>query len=193
MKNELIFATNNKHKAQEMERLMQNMYVIKSLGEIGFTDDIEEPYDTLEKNAEQKANTIFSFCNINTFADDTGLFVPALNGAPGVHSARYAGEPSNNINNIQLLLKNLETKQDRKAYFKTVICYVANGESHFFEGKIDGEIIMEQRGSQGFGYDSIFLPNGFTRTFGEMSAEEKNTISHRAKAFQAFKQYLLQR
>jgi XTP/dITP diphosphohydrolase len=188
---ELIFATHNKNKLKEVQSLVPASIKVISLDNLNMTDEIPETGHTLVDNALIKARTIFALYKKPVIADDTGLDVEALNGAPGVYSARYAGEPSNADNNMTLLLHHLETTTNRAAHFKTVIAYIdAEGKEQLFEGRVDGEIIEERRGDKGFGYDPIFVPVGYNKTFAEMSAEEKNSMSHRARALQAFSEFL---
>lgn len=187
---EIIFATNNKHKLEEISRIFDDKYKILSLNDIGFSVDIPETGTTLKENAIQKAKFIFDRYNVDCFADDTGLEVDALNGAPGVYSARYAGEGCSYNDNVVKLLKAMEGKKNRTAAFKTVIALILNRELHFFEGKIEGEIIETVHGDGGFGYDPIFLPKGYDQTFAEMELSLKNKISHRALATQKLIRFL---
>ncbi len=189
---QLCFATNNPHKLQELQQLVGNQIEIKSLQDIGcFVDDIPETGATLQANSLEKALYIKNNYSISCFADDTGLEVDVLNGAPGVYSARYAGEPANSANNIKLLLQNLAGKKNRKARFRTIITLLLNEkEPIFFEGIVYGEITTQTSGNAGFGYDPIFIPNGFSCTFAEMTPEEKNSVSHRAKAVEKLVIYL---
>ncbi len=186
----LIFATNNKNKVNEVKSLLYEKFTIKSLSEAGIDIDIPEPYETLEKNAIEKAEVIFKLTGTNCFAEDSGLMVDSLNGEPGVKSARYAGDNSSFDDNINKLLTKLNNKNNRSAIFKTVICLISNGNQFLFEGKCKGTIIAERRGNMGFGYDSIFIADGAEKTFGEMSLEEKNTFSHRKKAVEKFIKHL---
>jgi len=179
---ELVFATNNQHKLKEVQALLGNHFRLLSLADIGFDEEIPEDYDTLQDNALQKARFIHSRFGHNCFADDTGLEVDALNGEPGVYSARYAGEAKNPHDNILKLLKNLTGIKSRNAKFRTVIALILNGKEFLFEGTIEGRIIEEGRGTDGFGYDPVFLPDGYTQTFAEMPLEIKNQISHRGRA-----------
>ena len=185
----LVFVTNNNHKLAEAKAILNNKVEICSLKDIACFDEIAETGSTLNENAEIKANYIFERFNCDTFADDTGLEVDALNGAPGVYSARYAGEDGNAAKNIEKLLKELKGEKNRKAQFRTVIALIENGKKHFFEGKIEGKIIEKQKGNGGFGYDSVFIPNGYDKTFAELAPEVKNSISHRAKAMQLLVDY----
>ncbi|MFZ9877683.1 MAG: RdgB/HAM1 family non-canonical purine NTP pyrophosphatase [Chitinophagaceae bacterium] len=178
----LVFATNNFNKAQEVNHILGNTFKVLSLKEAGIEIDIDEPHDTLEANAREKSMTIYTIKNIDCFSEDTGLEVEALNGAPGVKSARYAGEPSNTRANIEKLLHQLKNKQNRKAQFRTVISLLQNGVEKQFEGICKGEISLEPSGENGFGYDPVFIPEGSTKTFAEMNIEEKNEYSHRRKA-----------
>ncbi|MDF2455423.1 MAG: non-canonical purine pyrophosphatase, rdgB/HAM1 family [Cytophagaceae bacterium] len=188
---EIIFATHNKNKLKEVQSLVPANIKVISLDDLNMTTEIPETGHALADNALIKARTIFELYKKPVIADDTGLEVTVLNGAPGVYSARYAGEPSNAENNMNLLLENLEGKADRSAHFKTVIAYInAEGKEQLFEGRVDGEIIAERRGGEGFGYDPVFLPTGYAATFAEMPLEEKNQISHRARALRAFSEFI---
>ena len=178
----LVFASNNKNKIQEIQALVPNIIQIVSLEEIGCIEDIPETADTIEGNAILKANYVTSNYGYDCFADDTGLEVEALNGAPGVYSARYAGEQKDANDNMDKLLSELKDKSNRKANFKTVIALNLNGEQNLFTGIINGKIIEEKIGTNGFGYDPIFVADGFEKTFAELSIEEKSTISHRGIA-----------
>jgi len=179
---ELCFATNNKGKLAEINHLLSPQYTILSLQDIGCFEELEETQPTIEGNSLQKASYVHKKYQINCFADDTGLEVAALNGAPGVLSARYAGPECSPEDNMNLLLKNLEGKTDRSATFKTVITLFINNQPYTFTGSVDGVILTEKKGTKGFGYDPIFQPNGFSKTFAEMTMEEKNPISHRGRA-----------
>ncbi len=181
-KHTLVFATHNQHKLTEVKELMPRWIELKSLNDIGYDKEIPETGTTLERNALQKAYTIFSKTRFDCFADDTGLEVEALNGEPGVYSARYAGANASFEDNVNLLLKNLEGKENRNACFRTVIYLIFNGKKWLFEGVINGTITKEKHGSSGFGYDPVFQPEGYDKTFAEMSLEEKNKISHRGLA-----------
>lgn len=179
----IIFATNNAHKVAEIKAVVPPNINIISLKDAGIDIDIPEPHDTLQANAQEKAVTIFNLTGSGCFSEDTGLEVEALNGAPGVHSARYAGEDKAFDKNIDKLLAELERHQNRSAQFRTVICLkMADGKEHYFEGICKGTIINERKGSEGFGYDPVFIPEGGTQTFAEMSLEEKARYSHRRKA-----------
>lgn len=179
---EIVFATNNLHKLSEIRSIIPSKIRILSLNEIGFTSEIPEDYDTLEANAEQKVRCIVNKYNCNGFADDTGLEVLALNMRPGVYSARYAGNDANSQNNIDKLLREMSSFKNRDAQFRTVIALILNNNLHLFEGIVKGKIIEKRAGVEGFGYDPIFVPDGYKQTFAEMPAELKNTISHRALA-----------
>ena len=178
----LVFASNNKNKIQEIQALVPNTIQIVSLDEIGCTEDIPETANTIEGNAILKANYVTEKYGYDCFADDTGLEVDALNGAPGVYSARYAGEQKDANDNMDKLLTQLQNKSNRKANFKTVIALNLNGKQNLFTGIINGKIIEEKIGTNGFGYDPIFVAEGFDKTFAELSMEEKSTISHRGIA-----------
>ncbi len=188
---ELIFASHNQNKVKEINALLGNGFRVKSLSDIGFDTEIVENGETLEANALIKARTIYKLTQQNCFADDTGLLVSALNNEPGVYSARYAGLQKNDHDNMDLLLKNLEGITDRKANFTTCIALILDGKEYLFEGKLHGSIIKEKIGSNGFGYDPIFKPDNYTITLAQMELSEKNTISHRAKAFESMKAFLL--
>ncbi len=213
---EIIFATNNKHKQEEVEKLLPEQFKLITLQEAGIIEDIPETADTLEGNASLKSHFVFERKGLNCFADDTGLEVEALNGAPGVYSARYAGEKCSFTDNVNKLLLEMKDKENRKARFRTVISLILNGKEYFFEGIVDGEITREARGGEGFGYDPIFSPliprrgtnhssnllegkqdskipplGGGGATFAEMSLEEKNKISHRARAVEKLVEFLV--
>lgn len=181
---ELIFATQNENKVKEIQKLFPPHIVVKSLLDIGCTEDIPETQPTIEGNAIQKADYVAKKYGVNCFSDDTGLEVNALNGEPGVLSARYAGPEKNSANNMNLLLEKLKYHKDRSARFKTVIALLIDGELSTFEGIVEGEIRKYQTGSYGFGYDPIFEPEKQGKTFAEMSMEEKNLLSHRARAIE---------
>lgn len=182
MKKKLVFATNNAHKLEEISNILGEKIELLSLKDIQCSADISETADTLEGNAAQKAEYIYRNYGLDCFADDTGLEVEALDGAPGVFSARYAGEGHDSEANMQKLLQNLQGITHRKAQFRTAICLIMDGKSHLFEGICKGEIIEEKRGGAGFGYDPIFVPEGYEQTFAELGNDVKNRISHRAKA-----------
>ena len=180
--NTLIFASNNVHKVEEINSIIGDLFAVISLQEAGINIDIPEPHDTIEANASEKSATIYQLTKQNCFGDDTGLEVTALNGEPGVKSARYAGDEKNFSANVDKLLNKLEGVEDRSAQFKTIISLMWNGEEHLFEGIIQGKIINERRGTNGFGYDPVFIPEGSEKTFGEMQLAEKNIFSHRRRA-----------
>lgn len=187
---QLIFATHNAHKANEVKNIVGELFDVKNLSEINFFDEIPETGKTFTENALQKAQYIYNKFNCNCFADDSGLAVDALNGAPGVLSARYAGEPSNSQRNTEKLLKALENENNRKAQFITVIAVILDKQTYFFEGIIHGTITDSPRGEGGFGYDPIFIPDGYNKTFAELPSDVKNQISHRAIAMEKFKQFI---
>jgi XTP/dITP diphosphohydrolase len=178
----LIFATNNQHKVDEIRAATGHEFELLTLKEAGIDIDIPEPHDTLEANATEKSTTIFKMTGINCFSEDTGLEVASLNGEPGVKSARYAGEGRSFDKNIEKLLSNLADKTDWSARFRTVISLLIDGKETLFEGICTGKIIAERKGSAGFGYDPVFIPDGDNKTFAEMTLEEKARFSHRAKA-----------
>jgi len=180
----LVFATHNLHKLREIQEIIGDTYQVIGLNEMGLHEEIPETADTLEGNAQIKAEYIYEKLGMDCFSDDTGLEIEALNGAPGVYSARFAGEGCTFQDNINKTLQLLEGISNRKACFRSVICLIMNGKMHFFEGRVEGEIIAVQRGTEGFGYDPIFIPDGFSKTFAEMPLEEKNGISHRGIATQ---------
>jgi XTP/dITP diphosphohydrolase len=179
---ELIFATNNKHKIEEVQAIIPSSFHIISLKEAGIDIDIEEPYETLEENAREKAQVIYKLKGSPCFSEDTGLEVIALNGEPGVHSARYAGEERSFSKNIDKVLDKLKDQLNRSAQFRAVICLFLHNKEYLFEGVSKGHIIKERRGGEGFGYDPVFIPEGATKTFAEMSLVEKSHYSHRRKA-----------
>lgn len=187
---ELIFATQNDNKLKEIQELIGNSITITSLRSINYIDDIPENHDTIKENAIEKATFIYNLTNKDCFADDTGLETEALNGEPGVKSARYAGDNKNSDNNISLLLDKLESINNRNARFITVIALIINGNLHVFEGIIYGKITHTRKGCNGFGYDPVFVPEGYNKTFAEMTIDEKNKISHRAIAFNKLKNFL---
>jgi len=178
----ICFATNNPNKLREIKNKLGKAYEIISLSDLGHTGELPETHDTLEENSLEKAQFIHDNYEVNCFADDTGLLVEALNGEPGVKSARYAGPAKNSEDNMNLLLRKLGSSRERKAKFITVISLIIEGEIHQFTGEIDGEIAQQKAGNQGFGYDPIFIPEGWQKTFAELDLEEKNKISHRARA-----------
>jgi len=201
MNTPLVFATNNKHKLQEVQKLLPANIHLITLAEAGINEDIAETGTTLEANAYIKSRFVFDRTDLNCFADDTGLEVEALNGAPGVYSARYAGEHCSFTDNVNKLLQEMKDKDNRKARFRTVISLILNEQEYFFEGIVEGEITREPRGTEGFGYDPVFQPSppspksrdAISRrllTFAEMTLEEKNKISHRARAVEKLVEFL---
>jgi XTP/dITP diphosphohydrolase len=188
---EIIFASNNLNKIREINSVLGNTFTLLSLQDINMTADIPENEMTLEGNAIYKARHIFKATGMNVFADDTGLEVEVLNGMPGVHSARFAGESKDSHANIVKLLSLLDNETNRNARFRTVIALVYNSNEYIFEGIVNGIITKEKRGRQGFGYDPVFIPEGKNQTFAEMDLKEKNSISHRARAFEKLKLFLL--
>jgi XTP/dITP diphosphohydrolase len=186
----LVFATNNKNKIKEIESALNGKIKILSLQDVGFSDDIPEDFETLEENAFQKADYIASRFNLNCFADDTGLEIEALNGRPGVYSARYAGATANADDNMNKVLDELGSETNRYAKFRTVISLLINGKQYSFEGAVEGEILNEKKGSDGFGYDPIFRPKGHGESFAEMTLAQKNLISHRGLAVQKLIRFL---
>lgn len=186
----LVFATNNEHKLKEVQHKVDKSIRLISLKSIGFLDDIAEDFSTLEENASQKAWFIQKKFNVDCFADDTGLEVDALNGEPGVFSARYAGNHKNSQDNLMKLLENLEGEKNRNAQFRTVVSLILAGKEYRFEGVVKGTIIESPRGDEGFGYDPIFVPEGYLQTFAEMDLTLKNTISHRAMAVDKLSSFL---
>jgi XTP/dITP diphosphohydrolase len=186
----LVFATNNAHKLSEVRAILEPEFKIVSLAELNCTDDIPETADTLEGNALLKAQYISDKFGLDCFADDTGLEVDALDGQPGVYSARFAGEGHNSVDNMNKVLTLLGESKKRTARFRTVIALIMNGENSFFEGKIEGTITSKPRGNSGFGYDPIFVPKNYVVSFAQLSAEEKNKISHRALAVQMLVHFL---
>lgn len=191
MKKKLVFATNNAHKLEEIKNILGDKVEILSLADIDCHADIPETADTLEGNARQKAMYVYTHYGMDCFADDTGLEVDALEGAPGVHSARYASEKGHDSQaNMEKLLREMEEKNDRKAQFRTIISLIEKGEEKQFEGIVRGEILRERKGNAGFGYDPVFRPKGYDKTFAELGNEIKNKISHRARAVAALCEYL---
>jgi XTP/dITP diphosphohydrolase len=186
----LIFATNNDNKVQEIRAVLQNRFEIITLKEAGINIDIPEPHDTLSANATEKSTVIHRLTGKDCFSEDTGLEVTALNGEPGVRSARYAGEENDLQKNVLKLMANLEGEEDRTAQFRTVISLILDTKEYQFEGICKGRITNDQRGSQGFGYDPVFIPDGSDKTFAEMTMEEKNGFSHRKKATGKFTEFL---
>lgn len=186
----LVFATNNRHKLQEVRDILGSRVEVLSLSDIDCYDDIPETADTLEGNAMMKARYIYEKYGVDCFADDTGLEVEALNGAPGVYSARYAGDGHDSEANMNKLLQNLTDKNNRCAQFRTVIALIIKGEENCFDGIVKGEITKEKLGESGFGYDPIFIPEGFSKSFAQMTNDEKNSISHRFRATEKLNDYL---
>lgn len=191
----LVFATNNKHKVEEVRAALDGLVEVVTLAEAGLHGEIPETADTLQGNALQKAQWVWERTHTDCFADDTGLEVAALGGAPGVHTARYAelfgsGITHDSDANMNLLLNNLEKKSDRSARFRTVIALIYQGDEYLFEGICEGEIVAERHGTEGFGYDPVFRPKGYDRCFAEMTADEKNAISHRGRATQKLAEFL---
>lgn len=182
MKQKLVFATNNQHKLEEVSAILGNHIELLSLKDINCETDIPETADTLEGNALLKAQYIYNNFNLNCFADDTGLEIEALNNEPGVYSARYAGEDKSAEANMLKVLDKLKNETNRKAQFRTAVSLILDGKEYLFEGIIKGEIIKEKRGNNGFGYDPVFVPEGYNQTFAELGNEIKNKISHRALA-----------
>jgi XTP/dITP diphosphohydrolase len=186
----LIFATNNQHKVNEIRSVLDKSFDIISLKEAGIDIDIPEPHDTLEANASEKSSTIFKLAGKNCFSEDTGLEVAALDGEPGVKSARYAGDNRSFDDNIDKLLHNLRSYNNKTARFRTVVSLILDGKEFFFEGICTGKIIDTKKGAKGFGYDPVFIPDGSDKTFAEMEMEEKNKFSHRKKAMQKLVDFL---
>ncbi|MES2850511.1 MAG: RdgB/HAM1 family non-canonical purine NTP pyrophosphatase [Bacteroidota bacterium] len=179
---QLIFATNNANKVAEIKKVLGDLFEVVSLKDAGINIDIPEPFDTLEENASTKSKTIFELTGKNCFSEDTGLLVDALNGEPGVKSARYAGDNGDNKKNIEKLLSKLADNKNRKAHFRTIISLILDGKETQFEGICEGQILKTQVGEKGFGYDAIFIPDGSGKSFAEMETDEKNIYSHRKKA-----------
>jgi len=189
---ELIFVTNNRHKLFEIRQIIGDRFLVNCLSDIGFSGEIPETEPDLEGNALMKARYIYERYGIDCFADDTGLEVDALNGAPGVYSARYAGEEATYADNVIKLLKEMNGEVKRTGRFRTVIALILDHREYLFEGTVEGTILTENHGNKGFGYDPVFLPDGFTRSFAEMDPDEKNSISHRGRAAAALVQFLMQ-
>ena len=190
---ELVFATNNKHKIREISSLLNDDFRILGLTDLNITEEIPEEAETLEENAMFKARFVHEKTGMNVFADDTGLEVSALGGAPGVYSARYAGEAKSFDDNIDKLLREMGSASERSARFRTVIALILDGNEYLFEGIVEGEIIRERRGTGGFGYDPVFIASGYDKTFAEIPLEEKNSISHRARAMKQLLAFLNER
>ena len=191
MKKKLVFATNNAHKLEEIRAILGDKMEILSLADINCHADIPETANTLEGNAHLKSEYVYNHYGLDCFADDTGLEVEALDGAPGVYSARYAGDGHDSQANMQKLLKEMEEKNNRKAQFRTVIALIISGEEHLFEGKVEGHIATEKRGTEGFGYDPVFIPEDTGLTFAQMGPDAKNRISHRGRAVAQLCDFLL--
>lgn len=189
----LVFATNNKHKLEEINRILGDWFEIVSLEEIGCHDEIPEDYDTLQANASEKARYVKEHYGYDCFADDTGLEIEALGNRPGVYSARYAGLSKDSQANMMKVLEEMKAETNRKARFRTVIALILEGKEYYFEGIVNGEILSCQQGQTGFGYDPIFRPEGYAVSFAEMSMDEKNTISHRGRAVQKLADFLSQK
>jgi XTP/dITP diphosphohydrolase len=187
----LVFASNNENKIKEIRSLLGDSFDLLSLKDINMNEEIPEEESQIEGNALAKARYIFNATGMNVFADDTGLEISALNGMPGVHSARFAGENKDSSANIDKVLSLLSDKESRAARFKTVIALVLDKKEYLFEGTVSGTILKARRGTSGFGYDPVFLPDGKNKTFAEMDLSEKNSISHRARAFEKLKEFLL--
>lgn len=188
----IIFASNNEHKIKEIKSILGNNFNLLSSNDVNITDDIPENEPDLEGNALSKARFIHSRTGMNVFADDTGLEIEALNGLPGVHSARFAGESKNSAANIEKVLLLLGKSENRNARFRTVIALILDKKEYLFEGIVTGTIISKKRGTEGFGYDPVFVPDGKRKTFAEMDLVEKNSISHRARAFEKLILFLKQ-
>lgn len=180
---ELLLASNNRGKIAEIQRLLPDYHVL-GLSDIGYMTPIEEPFETFRENAWIKANTLFNYCGKPVLSDDSGICVDALNGAPGVFSARFAGESAKDADNNRKLIAALEGCPDRKAHYTAVLCLIKDGTPHYFEGICKGSIALEPAGNGGFGYDPLFIPEGYTQTFGELDPDVKKQLSHRAKALQ---------
>lgn len=187
---QIVFATNNAHKLSEVQAVLGDRFRLVTLAECGITEEIPEDAPTLEGNALQKARYVHERTGADCFADDTGLEVDALDGAPGVHSARYATDGHDFAANNRLLLRNLAGSADRSAHFRTVIALILDGREYLFEGRVDGRIAESEAGCGGFGYDPLFVPEGFDKTFAEMGADEKNVISHRGRAVRRLVEFL---
>ncbi|MCQ2283942.1 MAG: non-canonical purine NTP diphosphatase [Bacteroidales bacterium] len=187
---EIVFATHNQHKTQEAKAIVGPNWTLKDLHEIGCHTDIPETADTLMGNALQKAQFVVGHYHMNCFADDTGLEIESLDGRPGVFSARYAGEKCSFADNVNKVLSEMKGMTNRKACFKTVIALILDGETYYFEGRVDGQITTEPHGEGGFGYDPIFLPDGYDKTFAELGMDVKNKISHRGRAMQKLMAFL---
>ena len=187
----LVFATHNIHKLQEVQAMVGDSFELLSLNDLNYSEDIPEPFPTLEENALTKARTIHRLFHLDCFAEDTGLEIDALNGEPGVVSARYAGLHKNSEDNMQLVLSKLQHETNRKAQFRTVVALILDNQEYLFEGNVRGHIATEKSGLSGFGYDPIFVPDGYSQSFAVLSAEEKNKISHRYRAIEKLVAYLV--
>ena len=190
MARKLLFATNNQHKLKEAREIIGTTFRILSLQDVSFNEDIPETSDTLLGNASQKAWILYNKTGMDCFADDTGLFIDALDGRPGVYSARYAGEGCSFEDNIRKVLAEMGDTENRKASFRCVICLILGGKEHLFEGRVDGVILKEKQGTEGFGYDPVFMPKGQSQTFSEMPAYLKNGLSHRGRALRKMMKFL---
>ena len=186
----LVFATVNPNKVKEVSEMLDDSFEVVSLKDIGFKDELPETQATIQGNALQKARTLHQALGVDCFSEDTGLEVDALNGEPGVNSARYAGPSKSSEDNIDLLLEKLKDERNRTARFRTVVALILDGQEHLFEGIAEGEILLERQGEGGFGYDPVFLPKGASKTFAQMDSEEKNAISHRGKAIRKLISFL---
>lgn len=186
----LCFATNNQHKLDEVSQLLGDSFKLESLEAVGCAEELPEEQDTLEGNSLQKAKYVYDKFNVNCFADDTGLEVEALGGAPGVYSARYAGEQRNSEDNMNLLLERMGHESKRKARFRTVVTLILENQTYQFEGVVNGEILKSKRGGEGFGYDPLFLPEGLNKSMAELTTDEKNAISHRGEAIRKLVAFL---
>lgn len=190
MARKLVFSTNNRNKLREVQQVLGDGFVLQVPADLGMTEDIPETGDTLEANASQKSHYVYERTGTDCFSDDTGLEVAVLGGEPGVRSARYAGEAKDPEANMELLLERLNGKRDRRARFRTVISLILDGKEHRFEGTVNGTIATERQGAGGFGYDPVFIPEGYGQTFAEMDADTKNAISHRGQAVRKLVEYL---
>jgi len=186
----IVFATHNQHKKEEAAAILGPQWELLALPDIGCMTEIPETADTLMGNAIQKAQYVFQHYHTDCFADDTGLEIEALNGRPGVYSARYAGEGCSYNDNVQKVLREMKGLTNRKACFKTVVTLILDGQEYYFEGRVDGQMLTEPRGNAGFGYDPIFLPDGYDQSFAEMDASVKNSISHRGRAMRKLVEFL---
>ncbi len=186
----LCIASNNRHKIEEISQAVGNQFQIVSLQEIGCLEELPETHETIEENALEKAEYVWNHYQVNCFADDSGLEIEALNGEPGVHTAYYGGPERDANKNMDLVLSKMQNVHNRKARFRTCIALIMNGKKHLFEGYVDGTILTEKRGNGGFGYDPLFVPNGYDKTFAELTIEEKGSMSHRAMAVQKLLNFL---